>query len=213
MRIAFQNGDRPEAAKRSAERPAVRGGGDARPAASATKGGVRAEIGRDRTRGCLPEREKGKSLIELQQEAGNVDVGVRQDYMTVMSHTMSQEDYAELEREGFHFQNMDPEEAVSIVDRIKAELARSGQEIQGYTDDLDLETLTAAVGSETLARALADSFRRADIPLTQENIERTMQAWVMASQLDQVSEGACGYGGAWACAGNLELLFGPEQRS
>ena len=193
MRIAFQNGDRPEAAKRSAERPAVRGGGDARPAASATKGGVRAEIGRDRTRGCLPEREKGKSLIELQQEAGNVDVGVRQDYMTVMSHTMSQEDYAELEREGFHFQNMDPEEAVSIVDRIKAELARSGQEIQGYTDDLDLETLTAAVGSETLARALADSFRRADIPLTQENIERTMQAWVMASQLDQVSEGACGY--------------------
>ena len=32
--------------------------------------------------------EKGKSLIELQQEAANADGGVQREYMTVMSHTM-----------------------------------------------------------------------------------------------------------------------------
>ena len=33
--------------------------------------------------------EKGKTLIELQQEAGFVDASVQQDYMTLMANTMS----------------------------------------------------------------------------------------------------------------------------
>ena len=40
------------------------------------------------------ENNKGKSLIELQQDAGNTNVALQQDYMTLLSHTMSQEDYA-----------------------------------------------------------------------------------------------------------------------
>lgn len=138
-------------------------------------------------------KEKGKSLIELQQEAGNVNVAVQQDYMTVMSHTMSEEDYAKLSEEGFHFESMDPEEAVTIVDKIKAELARSGQHIAGYTDDLDVETLAAAVGSDALARSISDSFVQADIPLTIENVENVARAWEMASQLDTPGEGASRY--------------------
>ena len=31
--------------------------------------------------------EKGKSLIEIQQEASHIDVGVTQDYMILMSNT------------------------------------------------------------------------------------------------------------------------------
>lgn len=138
-------------------------------------------------------REKGKSLIELQQEAGNIDVAAQQDYMTVMSHTMSEEDYARLSEEGFHFDGLDPEEAVTIVDKIKAELARSGQYIVGYTDDLDIDTLAAAVGSDALARTIADSFAQADIPLTQENISSVAKAWDMASQLEAPGEGASYY--------------------
>ena len=34
--------------------------------------------------GIVDAGEKGKSLLELQQEAGDVDVGVQRDYMTVM---------------------------------------------------------------------------------------------------------------------------------
>ena len=44
------------------------------------------------------ENNKGKSLIELQQDAGNTNVALQQDYMTLLSHTMSQEDYARLVR-------------------------------------------------------------------------------------------------------------------
>ncbi len=140
-----------------------------------------------------PGREKGKSLIELQQEAENLNVAVQQDYMTVMSHTMSEKDYAKLQEEGFHFESMDPDEAVSIVDRIKAELARAGQHIAGYTDDIDMDTLVEAVGSEALAAALAQSFWQADIPLTEENLNDVVQAWNMAAELRPLEEGTTGY--------------------
>lgn len=83
--------------------------------------------------------EKGKSLIELQQEAGNIDVAVQRDYMTVMSHTLSEEDYARLQEEGFDLGSMEPEEAVNIVDKIKAELVRAGKNIVGYTDDMSID--------------------------------------------------------------------------
>ena len=61
--------------------------------------------------------------------------------------------------------------AVTIVDRIKAELVRSGQNIAGYTDDIDLDTLAAAVGSDTLAQSIEEQFRATDIPLTPENVD------------------------------------------
>lgn len=137
--------------------------------------------------------EKGKSLAQLQQEAGNIDAGVRQDYMTLMSNTMSEEDYAKLQEEGFDFSGMEPEEAVTIVDKIKAELVRSGKAVAGYTDDLDMETLAAALGSDTLARAVADSFAEADVPLTKENLAAVAQAWAMGSELQPMEDGARGY--------------------
>lgn len=138
-------------------------------------------------------RDKGTSLAELQQKAENADAAVAQDYMTLMSNTMSQEDYAKLEEEGFRFSDMEPEMAVTIVDKIKAELARSGQYIAGYNDDLDVEALSAAVGSETLARAISDSFKQADIPLTQENVNQVMQAWDMAEKLEIPTDGGYRY--------------------
>ena len=143
--------------------------------------------------GTAGKNEKGKSLIEIQQEAEHTNVDVQQDYMTLLSHTMSEEDYAELQEEGFNFRNMDPEEAVTIVDRIKAELARSGKEIKGYTDDLDMDTLAAALGSRVLANAIAESFKTADLPLTRENLELVTKAWNMASQLQPMDEGSNRY--------------------
>ena len=137
--------------------------------------------------------EKGKSLIELQQEAAEVDVGVLRDYMTVMSHTLSDEDYAKLREEGFDFGSMDPEEAVTIVDKIKAELVRAGQNIAGYTDDMDVDTLAGALGSQTLARTVLDSFRQADVPLTKDNLAALSQAWNLSSELQPLGDGARSY--------------------
>lgn len=139
------------------------------------------------------ENNKGKSLIELQQDAGNANVALQQDYMTLLSHTMSQEDYAKACEDGFDPRELDQDTAVTIVDKIKAELVRSGQQIAGYTDDIDMDTLAAAVGSDTLARSIEEQFRSADLPLTQENINELKNAWDMAASLRKPEEGAVSY--------------------
>lgn len=138
-------------------------------------------------------KERGKSLIELQQEADDIDVGVLRDYMTVMSHTLSDADYAKLQEEGFDFGSMDPEEAVTIVDKIKAELARSGSNIVGYTDDMDVGTLAAALGSEGLAKTVLQKFQEADVPVTRENLSALSQAWAMSSELQPMEDGTRSY--------------------
>ena len=190
MKISFYQQNIPETEKQQTEKTrATHGHRDV--ATIAAPGALYSE--NDQNWGNVGKTEKGKSLIEIQQEADHTNVDVQQDYMTLMSHTMSEEDYAELQEEGFNFRNMDPEEAVTIVDRIKAELARSGKEIKGYTDDLDMETLAAALGSQVLANAIAESFKAADLPLTQENLDLAIKAWNMASQLQPMDEGSSRY--------------------
>lgn len=137
--------------------------------------------------------EKGKSLIELQQEAENADVALQRDYMTVVSHTLSEEDYAKLKEEGFDLGEMDPEEVVTIVDKIKAELVRAGKNITGYTDDMSMDKLASALGSQALAKAVADSFREEDVPLTKENLSAVSRAWAMNSELAPMGEGSYSY--------------------
>ena len=102
---------------------------------------------------------------------------------------MSQEDYAKACEDGFDPRELDQDTAVTIVDRIKAELVRSGQNIAGYTDDIDLDTLAAAVGSDTLAQSIEEQFRATDIPLTPENVDELKTAWELASSLQQPQEG------------------------
>lgn len=199
MKISFQQQTVQESEKQYGEnrvggregRPAVRGKGQTE-GKSMPQGGC-FSVGQGWEGIFGKAAEKGKSLIEIQQEASHVDVGVMQDYMTLMSNTMSEEDYAKMQEEGFDFGGMEPEEAVSILDKIKAELVRSGKNIAGYTDDLDLDTLAAALGSQALAQAVAQGFARADIPLTQENLEMVSEAWAMARQLQPLSEGGARY--------------------
>lgn len=136
---------------------------------------------------------KGKSLIEIQQAAENIDVEVSRDYMTLMSNTMSEEDYAKMQEKGFDFSGMDPKEAVTIVDKIKAELVRAGKNITGYTDDLDMEALAEVLGSDAAAQAVAKSFQEADLPLTRENLDNVARAWTMAQELEPLDEGSMRY--------------------
>lgn len=71
------------------------------------------------------------------QEAGQQEVACQRNYMAVMSNIMSDEDFSKLSEEGFEPGSTEIETVVTIVDEIKATLAKSGVEIKGYTDTLD----------------------------------------------------------------------------
>ncbi len=132
---------------------------------------------------------KGKTMADIQAQAGAADVQQMQNQMTVMSHTMSDEDFAKMAEEGYDPREMDPRDAVTILDKIKAELVKAGCNIAGYTDTLDMDTLAAAVGDRGLAQALQESFEAVDIPASMENVEKVLQALDLADSLDAPEEG------------------------
>ena len=136
---------------------------------------------------------QGKTAEDVMQQAGQLDVAVQRDYMTVMSNTMSEEDFSQMVKDGYHVGDMDVEEVVTIVDTIKAELIKGGTQVVGYTDQLDMETLKEITGSEVFAKELADQFAKHDIPLTEENAREAKKAYDKAVELQELTEGATKY--------------------
>lgn len=135
----------------------------------------------------------GRTAEEVMLEAGQVDVTAQRNYMAVMSNTMSDEDFARLQKEGFHPGSTDIETVVTIVDHIKAALLKGGTQVSGYTDDMDADTLGELTGSRAFAEELKNQFVKKDIPLTEENINAVMKAWDMLSEAEAPSEGGVKY--------------------
>lgn len=135
----------------------------------------------------------GKTTKEVMQEAGMQDVAATRDYMTVMSNSMSDEEFAKLQEDGYHIGDMEIEDAVTIIDQIKASLLEAGVCINGYTDTLDTETLTEITGNEALARDMAKAFSEAGVPLTEETAQAAMQAFSEAQSLTAPSDAVYEY--------------------
>ena len=129
----------------------------------------------------------GKSAEEIMLQAGQEDLTARRNYMAVMSNSMSDEDFARMQKEGFHPGSTDIETVVSIIDHIKAALVKGGVEIAGYTDTISEETLKDITGSEAFAIELKKQFAEHDVPVTEENVAAVMDAWKLMSQAPPVS--------------------------
>ena len=136
---------------------------------------------------------QGKTAEDVMQDAGQIDVATQRDYMTVMSNTMSEKDFNRMMEDGYHVGDMDIEEVVTIVDKIKAELIKGGTQVVGYTDQIDAETLREITGSEAFAQELSRQFAEHDVPLTEENIREAMKAYAKVSELQEMTEGAAKY--------------------
>lgn len=135
----------------------------------------------------------GRTAEEVMLEAGQEDITARRNYMAVMSNTMSDEDFAKLQKEGFHPGSTDIETVVTIIDHIKAALLKGGTQVVGYTDSMSDEVLKNITGSEAYAQELKKQFAERDIPLTQENVAAVTEAWNMLSEADTVTDGSVKY--------------------
>lgn len=132
----------------------------------------------------------GRTAEEVMQEAGQQDITARRNYMAVMSNSMSDEDFAKLQEEGFHPGSTDIETVVTIVDHIKTALLKGGTQVAGYTDTMDAAQLKEITGSEVFAGALKKAFAQADVPLTKENVAAVKTAYETMEGIPELSEGA-----------------------
>ena len=135
----------------------------------------------------------GRTAEEIMLEAGQQDITAQRNYMAVMSNTMSDEDFAKLQKEGFHPGSTDIETVVTIVDHIKTALLKGGAQITGYTDTVSDDVVQDITGSQAFAEELKKQFARRDIPLTEENIAAVTEAWNMLTEADTPSDGSVKY--------------------
>lgn len=136
---------------------------------------------------------QGKTAEDVMQDAGQIDVATQKNFMTVMSNTMSAEDFAKLQEEGTSPGSTKIETVVTIVDEIKASLIKGGTNIAGYTDDMDRETLKEITGSEALANEMVKQLKKNDMPVTEDIVKEIMSACDTAMELDAPSDGAKKY--------------------
>ena len=134
-----------------------------------------------------------KKAQEVMQDAGLQDVALQRDYMAVMSNSMSSEDFAKLQEEGYSPAHMEIETSVTLLDRIKATLAEAGVDIAGFTDKISDEQLEKITGSVSIANEIKSKLQEQDLPVTEENIGNVKKALDQAMELTGLSEGSMRY--------------------
>lgn len=146
-------------------------------------------------------------VTDLAAGLSATDVQLKTDYMSVMSLSMSDEDYGELVRTGQMPEDMDATDSVTILDDIKAALIKGGTEVAGYTDTLDQATLKELTGSDAAAadllrkaagigidmNDLADNMLRQDLSVDAERMEGILDAVGLAMEALPLSDDATAY--------------------
>ncbi|MCR5594536.1 MAG: DUF6240 domain-containing protein [Lachnospiraceae bacterium] len=152
---------------------------------SALNSGFLVSVGQE---SALPVAGGGKEKEPMTDFAANLqatDVSLKTDYMSVMSLSMSDEDYSELVRTGQEPEDMDATDSVTILDEIKAAVIKGGTNVSGYTDKIDPGTLAEITGSETAASALIKKASDAGLETTE--LAKTMQEQDLTVNAENIS--------------------------
>lgn len=114
----------------------------------------------------------------------------KQKEMAVVSNTMSEDDFKEYRDNGNSLHNMDSKEIMTVVDKIKLSLAKSGN-IDGEISLSD-EAIREA-GGEAVLSAIQNAYAAADLPLTEDNLKETEKTLSLSAGLTEFPEGAVKY--------------------
>ena len=120
-------------------------------------------------------------------------VSIQRDFMTVMSNSMSASDFQKMKEEGFDYSSMEPEQMVTILDKIKTVLAQSGTQIQGYNDSLSVDKITEITGNSGYAESIAKELSYANVPVTEENLNQIDKVVDQALTASAPTEGGLVY--------------------
>lgn len=138
-----------------------------------------------------PAKEEKKTAAEKIEESSQVDVSDRKNQMAVLSHTVSEEDYAKMQEQGFCLDSTDAHTIITVTDKIKMHLAKAGKEVFG--DKLDISELEEMTGNTMLASKLERAFIKADLPLHEENMHAGLEALIQSQLLVPMSQGSMKY--------------------
>ena len=134
-----------------------------------------------------------KSFDEIKAKASMKNVSLDNNAFAVMATSMSADDVAKMADEGFSPSEMIDSETVTVLDKIKATLVKSGVNIDGFTDDLSKEEIEQIAGSSAYASAIEAALKEAALPATKDNVTEITEALNVSDTLEQPSDDAKKY--------------------
>ena len=134
-----------------------------------------------------------KSFDEIKAKASMKNVSLDNNAFAVMATSMSADDVAKMADDGFSPLEMTDKETVTVLDRIKATLVKSGVNIDGFTDDLSKEQIEQIAGSSAYANAIEAALKETALPATLENVTEISEALNVSGELTIPSDDAKKY--------------------
>ena len=134
-----------------------------------------------------------KSFDEIKAKASMKNVSLDNNAFAVMATSMSADDVAKMADEGFSPSEMTDSETVTVLDKIKATLVKSGVNIDGFTDDLSKEEIEQIAGSSAYANAIEAALKETALPATLENVTEISEALNVSKELTIPSDDAKKY--------------------
>ena len=99
-------------------------------------------------------------LERLSQAASEIDVEAIHQQMAILGSTLSPEDISSLGKEGYALSDTQVETIVTVMDKIKIELAKGGMDISIFGDDLTMQQLAAIAPSTGQAYQMAADLKQ-----------------------------------------------------
>ena len=134
-----------------------------------------------------------KSFDEIKAKASMKNVSLDNNAFAVMATSMSADDVAKMADDGFSPPEMTDSETVTVLDKIKATLVKSGVNIDGFTDDLSKEEIEQIAGSSAYASAIEAALKEAALPATKDNVTEITEALNVSGELTIPSDDAKKY--------------------
>ena len=134
-----------------------------------------------------------KSFDEIKAKASMKNVSLDNNAFAVMATSMSADDVAKMADDGFSPLEMTDKETVTVLDKIKATLVKSGVDIKGFTDDLSKEQIEQIAGSSAYANAIEAALKETELPATIENVTEISEALNVSGELTIPSDDAKKY--------------------
>lgn len=113
--------------------------------------------------------------------------------MDYLSNTMTMEDYEKYLEEGGNLEDTEVETIVTVVDKIRISLATYCKDYEGDLDGISKDAIEKMVGNPALASTIANQMKEQNLPITEENLARVMEAVSMTESLEPVSSSTALY--------------------
>ncbi len=122
---------------------------------------------------------------QIMQSATNAKANLK-----ALFNRLSGAEAVRIDEDGFNLNDMSPEEAVSILDKIKIELATYCEDYEITGSSVSTEKIKAVVGSAGLAESIASKMEASGVPATEDNINEVADALAGLEDRETISEAA-----------------------